>query len=78
MRWDYDGPLSEKYGRLTGFDASKYAYDVATDTIRASGLEIAGNNPAATPGASNSLMNQRQWGFAPRIALAWTPMPKAV
>jgi hypothetical protein len=76
VRWDYDGPLSEKYGRLTGFDASKYSYDVATDTIMSSGLEIAGNNPNGTPGASNSLMNQRQWGFAPRIGIAWTPMPK--
>ena len=24
VRWDFDGPLSEKYGRLTGFDPSKY------------------------------------------------------
>ena len=76
VRWDYDGPLSEKYGRLTAFDASKYSYDVVTDTITSSGLEIAGNNPAHTPGASNSLMNQRQWGFAPRIGIAWTPTPK--
>ena len=26
LRWDFDGPLSEKYGRLTGFDPSKYSY----------------------------------------------------
>ena len=42
VRWDYDGPLSEKYGRLTGFNSSLYAYDAATDTITGSGLEIAG------------------------------------
>jgi hypothetical protein len=77
LRWDLDGPLSEKYGRLTGFDANDYAYDAATDTITGSGLEIAGNNPTmATSGASDSLMNQRQWGFAPRIGVAWSPMPK--
>jgi len=76
LRWDFDGPLSEKYGRLTGFDASKYAYDMATDTITGSGLEIAGNNPNGTSGASASLMNQRQWGFAPRIGIAWAPMPR--
>ena len=29
-----------------------------------------------TPGASNSLMNQHQWGFAPRIGVAWTPTSK--
>ncbi len=26
LRWDFDGPLSEKYGRLTAFDPSKYSY----------------------------------------------------
>jgi hypothetical protein len=77
LRWDFDGPLSEKYGRLTGFDPALYSYDAATDTITASGLEIAGNNPTtATKGASNSLMTQHQWGIAPRIGIAWTPMPK--
>ncbi|HUI43798.1 MAG TPA: TonB-dependent receptor [Terriglobia bacterium] len=77
LRWDFDGPLSEKYGRLTGFDPSQYSYDAATDTITSSGLVIAGNNPtAATAGASNSLMNARQWGFAPRIGIAWALKPK--
>ena len=26
LRWDIDGPLSEKYGLLTAFDPSKYSY----------------------------------------------------
>jgi hypothetical protein len=77
LRWDFDGPLSEKYGRLTGFNSSLYSYNAATDTITGSGLEIAGNNPTfGTPGASDSLLKQRQWGFAPRIGIAWTPMSK--
>ncbi len=77
VRWDYDGPLSEKYGKLTGFNPNLYAYDASTDTITNSGVEIAGNNPnSATAGASNSLINQRQWGFAPRIGIAWTPYSK--
>ncbi|MGA8030400.1 MAG: TonB-dependent receptor [Bryobacteraceae bacterium] len=76
LRWDYDGPLSEKYGRLTDFDASLYSYDAATDTITGSGLEFAGNSKFGTPGASDSLMKQRQWGFAPRIGIAWTPLSK--
>jgi hypothetical protein len=77
LRWDYDGPLSEEYGRLTAFDPALYSYDAATDTITGSGLEIAGNNPtAATPGASDSLMDARQWGFAPRIGIAWAVAPK--
>jgi Carboxypeptidase regulatory-like domain/TonB dependent receptor len=94
IRWDFDGPLSEKYGRLTAFDPSKYKYvqclvggaqgdpgtqtcDPGTDAITSSGLEIAGNNPTSpTPGASNSLINGRQWGVAPRIGIAWSPFSK--
>ena len=99
LRWDIDGPLSEKYGKLTGFDPSKYSYvqckvngvladpalteynygscDPGTDVITGSGLVIAGNNKTgATPGASNSLMKNHQWGFAPRIGIAWSPMSK--
>jgi hypothetical protein len=93
-RWDIDGPLSEKYGRLTSFDPSKYGYiqcavngqpgdpgtqtcDAGTDVITNSGLLIAGNNKTgATPGVSNSLMKNHQWGFAPRIGVAWTPFKK--
>ena len=99
LRWDIDGPLSEKYGKLTGFDPSKYSYkqctvggvpadpaltaynfgscDPGTDIITSSGLIIAGNNKTgATSGVSNSLMKNHQWGFAPRIGIAWSPMPK--
>jgi hypothetical protein len=99
LRWDFDGPLSEKYGKLTAFDPSKYNYvqckvggaaadpaltflaggqcDAGTDIITNSGLLIAGNNPqSAGTGASDTLLNNRQWGFAPRIGIAWTPMSK--
>ncbi len=99
LRWDIDGPLSEKYGKLTAFDPSKYSYtqctvngapadpaltfynggscDAGTDQINSSGLLIAGNNKTgATPGASDSLMKNHQWGFAPRIGIAWSPLPK--
>jgi len=69
VRWDYDGPLTEKYGRLTGFNPSQYSYDAASDTITSSGLEIAGSG-------SNSLMQNNQWGFAPRIGIAWSPISK--
>jgi hypothetical protein len=69
LRWDFDGPLSEKYGRLTAFNGNQYSYDAATDTITNSGLEIAGNS-------GNTLMKNHQWGFAPRIGIAWSPMPK--
>jgi hypothetical protein len=99
LRWDIDGPLSEKYGKLTGFDPSRYGYtqctvngvpadpalteynygscDTGTDVITGSGLVIAGNNKTgATPHVSDSLMKNHQWGFAPRIGIAWSPMSK--
>ena len=99
LRWDIDGALSEKYGKLTAFDPSKYSYvqctvngvpadpalteynygtcDAGTDVITGSGLEIAGNNKTgATPGASNTLMKNHQWGFAPRLGIAWAATSK--
>jgi len=99
LRWDINGPLSEKNGRLTAFNPAKYSYvpclvdgtpadptlteynygqcDSGTDMITNSGLEIAGNiKTGATPGASDSLMQNHQWGFAPRIGIAWTPFSK--
>ena len=77
VRWDFDGPLSEKYGRLATFNPALYAYNASTDTITNSGLVIAGNNPTlGTQGASNTLMKRRQWGVAPRVGIAWSPTRK--
>ncbi|MGA2738647.1 MAG: TonB-dependent receptor [Bryobacteraceae bacterium] len=77
LRWDFDGPLTEKYGRLATFNPSLYGYDASTDTITSSGLEVAANNATlGTAGANDSLLTQHQWGLAPRIGLAWTPKPK--
>ncbi|MGA3028570.1 MAG: TonB-dependent receptor [Bryobacteraceae bacterium] len=77
VRWDNDGPLTEKHGLLTAFNPGLYSFNLATDTITNSGLEIAGNNPTyATAGASNSMMQQNQWGFAPRLGIAWSPTSK--
>ena len=51
--------------------------DPGTDVITNSGLLIAGNNAqAGTLGAGDTLMKQRQWGFAPRHRIAWTPISK--
>lgn len=74
LRFDYDGPLAEKYGNLFNFDSSKYRYDLTTDTIVNSGLVIAGNNKQfRTAGTSNSTLREKQYGFAPRIGIAWSP-----
>jgi len=77
LRWDDDGALSEKYGRLADFNSSLYSYNQTTGVFSGSGLEFAGNNPTfGTPGANSTLMNKPQWGFAPRIGVAYAPTSK--
>jgi hypothetical protein len=44
-----------------------------TDTITSTGLIVAGNSPIRHAGVSNSTLTGRQWGFAPRIGVAWSP-----
>jgi len=74
LRWDWNGGLSEKYGKLYNFDPSKYSYNEATGNITSTGFIVAGNNPQyPTAGVSNTTLTGRQWGFAPRIGLAWSP-----
>ena len=96
VRWDWDGPLTEKNGLLANFYPSDYSYnqclvngkpgapnptvnppivcDPGTDVITGTGIVVAGNNKQfATKGVSDSTLTGRQWGFAPRIGLAWTP-----
>ena len=93
VRWDWDGPLTEKNGLLANFYPSDYSYaqctvrgvasdpvtggapcDPGTDVITGTGIVVAGNNKTfGTKGVSDSTLTGRQWGFAPRIGIAWTP-----
>ena len=79
IRYDWNGGLTEKNGRIFNFDPARYQYDDATDTIDPSGngmngIIIAGNNRQfPTKGVSNTTLTGRQWGFAPRLGLAWSP-----
>ena len=74
LRWDWNGPLVEKNGLLTNFYPKDYSYDFGTDTITNIGIVVAGNNKEfPTKGVSDSTLTGRQWGFAPRIGVAWTP-----
>jgi hypothetical protein len=73
VRYDWNGGLTEKYGRLFNFDSSLYSYDAGSDTITNPGLIIAGNNANGTKGVSNTTLTGRQYGFAPRIGAAWQP-----
>ena len=80
LRWDWDGPLYEKNGLLTNFYPKDFGYDLGTDTFDpvngtpGIGIVVAGNNKVlGTKGVSDSTMTARQWGFAPRIGIAWSP-----
>ena len=78
VRYDWDGGLTEKYGRIFNFDPSLYSYTpVAGEQpgyiTGSNGLIIAGNNANGTPGVSATTLTGRQWGIAPRIGLAWQP-----
>src|ERR1022692_3112953 len=74
LRFDWDGGLTEKYGRIFNFDPSRYSYNAATDTLTSNGFIIAGNNKLfPTKGVSNTTLTGRQWGLAPRLGVAWSP-----
>ena len=74
LRYDFNGPFSEKYGFLTSFHPDAYQYSASTDTVVSSGIVIAGNNAMlGTKGISNSTLTGRQWGVGPRIGIAWSP-----
>lgn len=78
LRWDWDGPLTEKNGLLTNFYPQNYSFDLPTDTISSIGLVVAGNNKqfCATKSSfcvNNSTLTGRQWLLQPRVGLAWSP-----
>jgi hypothetical protein len=74
LRYDWNGGLTEKYGRLYNFDPSQYSFDDTTGTVTSSGFVVAGNNKQfPTKGVSDTTLNGRQWGLAPRIGVAWSP-----
>ncbi len=72
LRYDFNGPFTEKYGNLFNFDPALYS---ATDqTVTNSGFVCAGNNKnCATPGVSDSTLKGRQWGLGPRVGFAYQP-----
>jgi hypothetical protein len=78
VRYDWDGGLTEKYGRLYNFDPTKYSYtpspsETPGNIPATNGLVIAGNNSNGTSGVSNTTLTGRQWGIAPRVGAAWQP-----
>jgi hypothetical protein len=82
LRYDWDGGLTEKEGRIFNFDfpdannpgdPNAYKYDAPSDTITQPGFIIAGNNANGTSGISPTTLTGRQWGIGPRLGVAWQP-----
>ncbi len=79
LRYDWNGGLTEKNGRIFNFDPSLYTYTQSLTEEpgslgpNQSGFIIAGNNPNGTPGVSPTTLTGRQWGIGPRLGLAWQP-----
>jgi hypothetical protein len=73
LRYDWDGGLTEKNGRIFNFDPTLYSYSATSDTINNPGFIIAGNNANGTSGVSATTLTGRQWGIGPRIGAAWAP-----
>jgi hypothetical protein len=73
LRYDWDGGLTEKEGRIFNFDPKLYSYNVAADSIDNPGFIIAGNNANGTKGVSDTTLTGRQWGIGPRVGAAWQP-----
>ncbi len=73
MRYDWNGGLTEKYGRIFNFDPKLYSYSATSDVINNPGFIIAGDNANGTSGVSNTTLTGRQWGLGPRVGMAWSP-----
>jgi len=72
IRYDYNGPFTEKYGNMFTFDPTRYS--VTASAVTNAGFVVAGNNKLApTAGVSNSTLTGRQWGIGPRVGFAFTP-----
>jgi hypothetical protein len=73
VRYDWNGGLTEKQGRIFNFDPTLYSYNASSDTIANPGFIIAGNNTNGTAGVSPTTLTGRQWGVGPRLGAAWQP-----
>jgi len=76
VRYDYNGPFTEKYGNIFNFDPNLYS--ATASSVANSGFVTAGNNSYCSSGSSlncvsNSTLTGRQWGIGPRFGFAFSP-----
>ncbi|MEO7141960.1 MAG: TonB-dependent receptor, partial [Bryobacteraceae bacterium] len=68
LRYEYITPLTEKYGHIANLDIAPYFTGAAP--------VIPGESGPYTGAFPRSLIDPEHHDFAPRIGLAWKPMPK--
>jgi hypothetical protein len=68
-RWEYEGPITEKYGRLVNLDTTPDFTQIAP--------VVASDPVGALTGTAyeRSLIKPDKFGLQPRLALAWRPVP---
>jgi hypothetical protein len=69
VRWEYEGPITEKQGRLVNLDVAPDFSHVAP---------VVATDPTGTVSGetySSSLVSPDKLGIEPRLALAWRPVP---
>ena len=72
LRWDYQSPTTELYGRLVNLNIGP-GFSTA-NTVCAT--NVAGCTPASQVGYPNSLVHADPREFQPRIGYAWRPLTK--
>ena len=69
LRWEYETPYTEKYGRLSNLDVAEGFGAVETVTAENPTGAITGNR------YPESLLEPDRFGVQPRLGVAWRPVP---
>jgi len=72
FRWDYQAPVTEKYGRLVNLDVGQFW----TNPVTVCGVAIAGCTPSSSAGLSSALVHADPHEFEPRVGFAYRPFTK--
>ncbi len=70
VRYEYNSPITEKYGRLVNLDVAP-GFTTATPIVAANGLKGASSGQTYP----NSLVNPSRLGIEPSAAFSWRPFP---
>jgi hypothetical protein len=69
LRWEYEMPVTERFGRLVNLDVAE-DFSAAAPVIAADGI-----GPITGRHYPSALIKGSPWGFQPRVGVAWRPIP---